>query len=313
MKNLLIYYGYPNSFNSSSNGWDNKKVAEDMAQYQVIVLGDGLQQISHADHANTVSIVSKLKVLNPNILIFGYVTVNQTYANFKTKVNDWKDNVVVHGIFFDEAGYDYGTVATNGRAAFNDKVDYVHSKGLNCFINSWKLSYILGIENDTTYPNTTWNPDLVESNLNNHDIYLFESIAINTQSYTNDYEDKSTWYNRISEIKNYINYGIKFAFSCVINNNHANGQNLYEFAFISALMGRADMFGSSDENYGSSSAAVKKWNKIDITKLYFSEDDPDMVIKNSEVNNNWYLKYLESGKLKLDFTAGSQGSDIDFY
>ena len=46
---LLVYDGWLNSFNSAVNGWDNEKVAQDMARYDIIVLGDGLQSPSHGD------------------------------------------------------------------------------------------------------------------------------------------------------------------------------------------------------------------------------------------------------------------------
>jgi len=210
---LLIFYGYPNSFNSAVNGWDNEKVARDMAQYGLIVLGDGLQTLlasgshdgssgastltdstaswttdefvgkkivnvtdgstgsitantattitatlsggtendwdagdeyrvaNHADYANVFKIVPRIKQYNPSAKIFGYVTVNQTLANFEDKADDW-DALGVDGIFMDEAGYDYGTTATNDRDAFNAKVDYVHalSSASTCFANAWNMA-----------------------------------------------------------------------------------------------------------------------------------------------------------------------------
>ena len=51
--NLLIYYGWINSFNSSVNSWTNEKVAQDMAKYDLIVLGDGVQDSGHGDYSNT--------------------------------------------------------------------------------------------------------------------------------------------------------------------------------------------------------------------------------------------------------------------
>mgnify|MGYP001228375831 CR=1 FL=1 len=42
-QNILFYYGYPNSFNSLINGWVNEKVAQDMANYDIVVLGDGVE------------------------------------------------------------------------------------------------------------------------------------------------------------------------------------------------------------------------------------------------------------------------------
>ena len=135
-------------------------------------------------------------MLNPQVKIFGYVSTNQSLSNFQTKAGEW-DTLGVHGIFMDESGYDYGTTATNDRSAFNTKVDYVHNQTTAsiCFVNAWNLDHILGTDNDTSYPNTTWNPSLLESNLTNNDWVLLESFPINTTSYTSTggYQSKSDW------------------------------------------------------------------------------------------------------------------------
>jgi hypothetical protein len=65
-KDLLIYYGWLNPFNSAINGWSNEKVAQDFAKYSVLVFGDGIQDPSHGDYSNTQVIISRVKALNPN-------------------------------------------------------------------------------------------------------------------------------------------------------------------------------------------------------------------------------------------------------
>jgi len=159
-KDLLIYYGYPNSFNSATNGWNNESVAQDMAKYSLIVLGDGVEAPSHPDYANTQIIIPRIKALNPNALIFGYVAVAQTLVNFQSKVDQW-NTLAVHGIFMDEAGYDFGKT----RAEFNTCVDYVHGKthAKLCFANAWNTDHVLGTTNDVSYPNSTYNAGLIAS------------------------------------------------------------------------------------------------------------------------------------------------------
>ena len=312
-KNLLIYYGYPNAFNSADNSWDNKKVAEDMSKYSIIVFGDGLQEDTHADHANMNTIIGKIRDMNPNVKIFGYVTVNQTFANFKSKVDDWSNNVDTDGIFLDEAGYDYGTAATNGRTAFNQKIDYIHSNDMVCFVNAWKIIHVLGTENDTSYANTTYNPDLVESNLDSNDIYLLESLAVNTLSYTNDFEAKADWKSRLDKAVDYRKtYNIQLAGICVIDNDLTGGQGHFNFAYISALMGVLDVFGSSDESYASTSAAVKFWDRPDVTELEDLEKD-SIVLHNSDVDTDVYYRVLKHGRLKLDFSSGNEESELKVY
>jgi hypothetical protein len=308
-KDMLIYYGYPNSFNSGTNAWYNEKVAQDMAKYSIIVLGDSVENPSHPDYANTQIIIPRVKALNPNVSFFGYVTSKQSLANFQTKVDQW-DTLQVSGIFMDESGYDYGVT----RAQLNTMVDYVHSKtyAKACFVNAWNTDNIIGIVDDASFPNTTYNPTLVASNLTSNDWILLESIAVNTSAYTGTagYESKSDWYVRCQKIINMrVTYGVNFAGSCVINNGNASGQNLFNFAFISSMMYNLEAFGSSDVSYASSSVTVNWWTRPDVTglgKLWTLYPS----IQNDVGDADVYHRYSETSKLSLDFSTGAQVSSI---
>src|SRR5210317_1957897 len=185
MNRLLIYYGWLNSFNSAQHSWDNELVSQELATYDALVIGDGLQDITHGDYANTPVIIDRVKVINPAIKIFGYVTLNQPEVDFEAKVEQW-DALGIHGIFVDEAGYDYGTVETNGRDAFNDKISFVHSQlSANLVMaNAWNPHHIISMSDDPSYPNSTWNPGNNVSLLNTTDYYLFESFMVNTDAYS---------------------------------------------------------------------------------------------------------------------------------
>ena len=50
-------------------------------------------------------------------------------------------------------------------------------------VNSWFMDHIVGVVNDPTYPNSTFNPGLVASNLTEEDWYLLESYPCNTGSF----------------------------------------------------------------------------------------------------------------------------------
>ena len=312
--NLLIYYGWINSFNSSVNSWTNEKVAQDMAKYSIIVLGDGVQDSGHGDYSNTEIIIPRIKALNPSAKIFGYVTINQSLANFESKVDDW-ETLEIDGIFLDEAGYDYGSTTTNGRAAFNTKVDYVHEQthAKLCFANSWNMDHIIGIVNDASYPNTTWNADLVASNLTYNDYYLLESFAVNTLSYGTDYEAKANWAARGVKAEAHRNtYGINLVASCVIQDNHADSTDLINFAFISAMMFSLEAFGSSDDYYGANSAKNTFLSRPDVKglgKVYLLS--PTVQVDN--IDSDVYHRYVQFGKLSLDFSSGSQTSSITKY
>jgi len=305
-KNLLIYYGYPSGFNAH---WDNELVAQDMARMGLIVLGNGLENPSHPDYANTSAIIARVKALNPSALIFGYVSTNQVLSTFESKVDQW-EVLQVHGIFMDESGYDYGKT----RAEFNERVDYVHGKTYAklAFANAWKTDNILGTTNDASFPNTTYNPDLLESALTSNDWILLESFGINTTAYSseNGYEGSSQWSIRASKaISLRAQYLVNFAGVGIINDDNANGQDLFDFGFISALMCALEAFGTSDTSYGSSSGKANYWSRptvAGLTDIYTMNPAVQIDINDSDV----YHRFMRGGHAKLDFSSGAQLSDL---
>jgi hypothetical protein len=282
-----------------------------MAKYDLIVLGDGVQDSGHGDYSNTEIVIARIKALNPRAKIFGYVTINQSLANFETKVDGW-ETLQVDGILLDEAGYDYGTTTTNGRDAFNTKVDYVHGQTYAklCFANSWNMDHIIGTTNDGSYPNTTWNPNVVASNLTYNDYYLLESFAINTLSYGSNYEVKTDWaYRGVKAQAHRYNYGINLVATCVIQDGHTDASDLLDFAFTSSMMFALEGFGSSDDYYGASSAKTAFIERPDVTALgevYSLSTAVQVDVGDSDV----YHSYVEFGKLSVDFSTGAQTSSI---
>lgn len=311
-KDILIYYGWLNSFNSGVHGWNNEKVAQEMAKYNLIIFGDGVEDPSHGDYANTQIIIPRIKVLNPNALIFGYVSVNQLYANFQTKVDQW-NTLAVHGIFMDEAGYDYGKT----RAEFNTCVDYVHGKSSanKAFANAWNTDHVLGTTNDASFPNSTYNSGLVASKLTTNDYILLESFPINTTAYSgsNGYESKSDWLVRgVKAVSLRNTYGVNFVGCGIINDGNTKESNLFQFGFISALMFSLEAFGTSDTGYGSGSAKTKFITRPDVSKIGVIWNlSPSVTVDAGDADI--YLRYVENAKLLVDFSSGAQTSSINKY
>jgi hypothetical protein len=310
--NLLIYYGWPNSFNSASNQWNNDLVAQNMAKYGIVILGSGLEDPSHGDHTNTQIIINRIQEINPKTMIFGYVTVNQSIIDFQTKASQW-DAMGIHGIFMDEAGYDFGKT----REEFNDRVNYVHNLPSSkiCFANAWFPDNILGLVDDPNYLNLTFNPSLIESALLPSDWILLESFAIDTAAtnFPSGYEPKAEWKERTDKILSLKqNYNINIACSVIIKNNNSKGIALYQFGFVAAMMIVAEAYGSSDENYASSSSTVKWWTAPVLTNLGNIWCDNPKVIQDI-ANTNILYRFLVFAKLLLNFTANSQSSTITIY
>jgi hypothetical protein len=310
-KDLLIYYGWLNSFNSATNAWTNEKVAQDMSKYGLIILGNGLQDPTHGDYSNTQIIIPRIKALNPLCIIFGYVSANQTLANFQTKVDQW-NTLQIHGIFIDEAGYDYGKT----RSEFNDRVDYVHEKTYSkiAFANAWNTDNILGTANDVSYPNTTYNSSLTASKLDSNDWILLESFAINTTAYSvaSGYESKTDWAVRGSKAISLRNtYGVNFASCGIINNDNVNGLKLFEFLFTSSLMFSLDANGSSDTSYAASSAAVVYWQRPFVNLFNYYSLSPAVSV---DVNDaDVYVRYTDFVRFLLDFSSSAQLSNITIF
>jgi hypothetical protein len=306
--NLLIYYGWLNPFNSAINQWNNEKVSQEMAKYDLLVFGNGLQDPSHADFANTQAIISRIKVLNPSSLIFGYVATTEVLATFQTKTGQW-NTLGIHGIFMDVAGYDYGTK----RADFNTRVNYVHgrSSAKLCFVNAWNEDHIVGIANDPNYPNSTYNPSLVASKLNNNDWYLLESFAVNTQAYSgnNGYCDKATWSIRGDKAMSLRGtFGLKTAAVGIIGDSDPSAQALADFAYRSSMAYELDGHGTSNTDYGAGDANTRWW--VRPLPRGILQSSTSVVVTPDANNTNVCLRYTNNMKIFVDHTIGAQTSSV---
>ncbi|MFQ5340173.1 MAG: peptidoglycan DD-metalloendopeptidase family protein [Anaerolineae bacterium] len=136
---LAIYYGWPSLVNNA--GGDLGAATAAFAQFDVVVLGDGLEHATHGDHANTATLIANLNARG--VSVFGYVDLGITTHNLdigtlETYVDEWA-GMGVAGIFLDDAGHDFGV----DRARLTSAVDYVHSLGLQAFVNAWNPDDVL--------------------------------------------------------------------------------------------------------------------------------------------------------------------------
>lgn len=260
MQDMLIYYGWLNAFNSAQNSWDNEAVSQELKDYDVLVLGAGLEDPGHGDYANTQAIITRVKELNTGIKIFGYVTANQPEPDFDAKVEKWED-LSVDGIFMDEAGYDYGKT----RDELNDRIAFVHSqdKATLCFVNAWNPHHVLSKEDDPSYPNSTYNANDNNSLLSEDDWYLMESLLVNTDSYSpdglgtiQDMRDRKTNLDAAIAARG---KGICVAACGIISDDDTQGQAKFNMLYSAASIVGAGVVGSSDTSYGASSSKSKKW------------------------------------------------------
>lgn len=166
-KRLAIYYGFPSLVNGARGDVD--KAAATFAAYDVVVFGDGLEYdtpppgrpgAGAVEHRRTAAIIERLGTLNPSLRVFGYVTLGMGAHLDAATVDDaiarWKVTGA-HGIFFDEAGSDFGV--TPDRLGF--ALSAARRRDMAVFVNAFNPDDVVGGEG-----------------LRRGDLYLLESFAV---------------------------------------------------------------------------------------------------------------------------------------
>jgi hypothetical protein len=196
---VAIYYGYPSLVNGS--GGEVNRAAEVFSEYDVVVLGDGLEfpdkqpgrypQGDPAEHQKTQQIIAAVLKRNPATRIYGYVCLGEipwpkgqqtalSGKELQERIQLWKQ-MGVAGIFLDEAGYDYPAVT---RERQNLAVRMIHEAGLSAFMNAYFVEHLFSAEN--RLPNASGgekNPKGLAPLLDHRDFFLLESFQIKNGTY----------------------------------------------------------------------------------------------------------------------------------
>jgi len=141
-KRLAIYYGYPSLVEQSQG--DVARAAAVFGDYDVLVFGDGLE-LENSD-ATDAGLRAERRRIGPLIraihatarrpTVYGYIplgsTESLTLAEINRRVEAWR-RLGADGVFFDEAGKDFGVDVERRGAA----VCRVHARGLAVFMNAF--------------------------------------------------------------------------------------------------------------------------------------------------------------------------------
>lgn len=190
-KYLCIYHAWPSVVNGSNGNTTN--AINVFKNFDIIVFGNGIWNVTHGDNANTKTIIAGLKAIKPSIKIFGYIDVSTTLANslnetqLKMAIDGWQQ-MGVNGVFGDDFDSGFGV----NRTRQNIFIDYAHSKSLSVFANGFKIEEVLG------------GTDCHLSSKNN-DYYLMESFFISDGKYTSlqaniDKANKAYYYMRTTGV-----------------------------------------------------------------------------------------------------------------
>lgn len=217
---LLIYYGYPSLLQVNGIAIPTiDGIAQALSEYDVIVLGAGLEVPSHSDYVNTATIISKIHALKPSVLIFGYIdlgvsTSNFTIAQMQSFTDQWHASGA-DGIFWDDAGYDFNVT----RQRQNNMILYARSKGMPSFMNAWNLEDIFSSTTVAAY-----NPTGMPTVLGPNDWFLLESLPYNNEvtsgpwALNSGWLDRSSLINTIAKAHSYrTSFGSKIAAVSIVN------------------------------------------------------------------------------------------------
>jgi len=181
---LAVYYGWPSLVNG--NFQNNAAAAAVFGQYQMVVFGEGVEESTHGDHANTIEIIQILRQ-NYGTRAFGYIDATRwetTWTHTGSSPVDWEAHLDmwvamgVDGVFVDRFGYDWSLDDQEfiTRVIQNSILDAIHSRSLSAFVNGWFVDHVFGSDPDPGFP---WgNPTSIPSHMLSTDLYLLESFTI---------------------------------------------------------------------------------------------------------------------------------------
>jgi hypothetical protein len=150
----------------------------------VIVLGDGLEfdragsgYAGPAEHAFTIRLIAELARGPRRPSVFGYIDLGRsqqlTLEQIADRVNRWAA-MGVSGIFFDEAGFDFGVT----RDRQNRAVDAAHARGLAVCVNAFQPEDVFGDRRVPLNAAGGGNPDGTPTAMGARDAILIEPFAV---------------------------------------------------------------------------------------------------------------------------------------
>lgn len=230
-KALCIYYGIPSMINGSTT---ISSAITQFSQFDLIVLGNGLEASAHPDHSNTISIINGLSGKK----IYGYISVNGlSESQFRAKVEKWK-TMNVTGIFLDE----FDIIS---RSIQNSYIQYVHSRYLSCFANGSAYAVLGGTDPATE--------------LTAGDYFLLESYLISHGSYTGAGAYKSDGdlaYKMMRTKKIGIAAVSSVADNSIYLSPTSNTSNDFKYAWCGVAMYNFDAFQFTEGNYSATYSRV---------------------------------------------------------
>ena len=178
-RRLAIYYGIPSLVNGA--GGVVSRAADAFADYDVVVFGDGLEfedvvpgrkpvGPGPLEYQRTKEIITRLAGMPRKTAVYGYIDLGRSQQlaldDITARIQRWR-SIGASGVFFDEAGADFGV----DRRRQNAAVDAGHAAGLRVVLNAFNPDDVFGVGADGLRPR-----------LGAGDAYLLESFAVRNGS-----------------------------------------------------------------------------------------------------------------------------------
>ncbi len=308
LKRVLVYYGWLSAINGL---FDVEAAAEKFSNYDIVIIGDGLEHPAHPDYANTTAIIAATKTINVVTKFFGYIPVGQLSPSKLdiSTMQDYADEWVVtgaDGIFLDEFGYDYHV----SRSLQNQIVSYCKNLNLPVIVNAWSQEHVFGKEayvDGDFHANDSGEIPV----LNQDDFILFESLF----TYNEEGTQKFATGNRIFEAVKYLQfnreeysnktyydqYKVRPLAVDTIDKSLEDKNRLFAIGYYSSYMLNFVGYGASSPNYGASDPDINhylpspnpkleppSWHIVDVTpyqssgrqfRTAYTNDFGDVIIK----------------------------------
>lgn len=291
----LIPFVY-NSLHKLENIDDTEHSSKVLKRFEYLVCAEP----GRLDESDLI-VISNIK---EKVKIFGYVNMGgeplMDINKIKSEIDNIKENSW-YGVFIDQFGFDFGET----RERQNIILNYAHSKGLKCFVNSWFIEDAFGDEYDNIH-----NPKGLSTQLQKDDWYLIESFYTSNSGVSMQFDN---FKNKIELAKKYKEkFGVKIA-CLTYKRNELDWLEAYkdiDTSYFMALLQGFDGYWYTDKlEYDSFIYGNFNYNvgdKIETTnyellpKIYFAETDKYIFTINlNEYPLIYFRNYDKSGSNNL--------------
>jgi hypothetical protein len=193
--------------------------------------------------------------------VYGYITVGRSQQlpvdEIRRRTDLWAA-MGVHGIFLDEAGYDFGV----SRQRLNDVIDIVHDQGLKVFVNAYNPDDVFSPAR-TVLPDGGGNPSGDTIRLRRGDAYLLESFQVKN----GQYENADEWFDRTERAVRYrAATGVEIDAVTTPGPEPFDPRKL-EYAWWSAVLWSLDGFGWGEPSFSSTDSSLPWRPRPELTPL----------------------------------------------